>query len=156
MPLSKLTEFLDKHNKKYVVIKHSQAYTAQEVAASAHIPGKNMAKTVMARINGKLSMLVLPSTHRVDFGHLKEVLGTDDVKIATEKEFEDLFPGSELGAMPPFGNLFNMNTYVAESLIDDDEIAFNAGTHKEVVQMSYDDFEELVKPEIIPLAIKHA
>lgn len=156
MPLSKLTEFLDKHNKKYVVIKHSQAYTAQEVAASAHIPGKNMAKTVMARINGKLSMLVLPSTHRVDFDHLKEVLGTDDVKMATEKEFEDLFPGSELGAMPPFGNLFNMKTYVAKSLTDDDEIAFNAGTHKELVQMTYDDFEELVKPEIIPLAVKHA
>ncbi|MDX1618582.1 MAG: YbaK/EbsC family protein [Balneolaceae bacterium] len=154
MPLARLTDFLDEHDKKYVVVKHSQAYTAQEVAASAHIPGREMAKSVMVKIDGDLKMVVLPSTHTVDFEQVKEAFNADEVELATEEEFESLFPDCELGAMPPFGNLYEIETIVAESLTDDEEIAFNAGTHKELVKMSYDDFEELVRPTIMPLATR--
>lgn len=154
MPLTRLTEFLDSHDKKFVVVKHSQAFTAQEVAAKAHIPGKEMAKTVIMKIDGDLKMVVLPSTHQVDFEQIKEALNADEVKLASEKEFENLFPDCELGAMPPFGNLYDMETVVAESLTEDETIAFNAGTHRELVKIAYKDFEELTKPKILPLGIK--
>ncbi|MDX1671942.1 MAG: YbaK/EbsC family protein [Balneolaceae bacterium] len=156
MPLNKLIDYLDEHGKKYVVVKHSEAFTAQEVAASAHIPGKNMVKTVITKVDGDMKMVVLDSNHEVDFDQIKDELDADQVSLASEDEFEDLFPGCELGAMPPFGNLFDMETYVAESLTDNDLIAFNAGTHKELVKMSYADFEELVDPTIIPLAVRHS
>lgn len=154
MPLSRLTEFLDSHDKKYVVVKHSKAFTAQEVAASAHVPGKEMAKTVIMKIDGDFKMVILPSTHQVDFQQVKKALGADKVELASEDEFESLFPDCELGAMPPFGNLYDMETIVAESLTEDEVIAFNAGTHKELVKISYRDFEELADPKIIPLGVR--
>jgi Ala-tRNA(Pro) deacylase len=154
MPLSRLTKFLDDRNKKYVVVKHSQAFTAQEVAASAHVPGKEMAKTVIMKIDDDMKMVVLPSTHQVDFQQIKKALNADNVELASEEEFESLFPDCELGAMPPFGNLYDLETIVAESLTEDDIIAFNAGTHKELVKISYSDFEELVNPKVIPLGVK--
>ena len=154
MPLSKLIQYLDENDKKYVVIKHSKAYTAQEVAASAHIPGKDMVKAVMLKIDGDMKMAVLPSTHQVNFELLKDLLETDDVELAAEDEFKTLFPDCEPGAMPPFGNLYDMDTYVAETLTDNKEIAFNAGTHKELVKMSYSDFEELVQPKVLSMAEK--
>lgn len=156
MPLARLTEFLDDHNKKYVIVKHSTAYTAQEVAASAHVPGKEMAKTVMVKVDGDLKMVVLPSTHSLDFDQIKDALGAKEVALASEEEFESLFPDCELGAMPPFGNLYDMDTFVADSLTEDEEIAFNAGTHKELVKMAYQDFEDLAKPKVVPLAAKRA
>lgn len=155
MPLKKLINYLDDHGKKYVVVKHSPAFTAQEVAASAHIPGKEMIKTVMVKVDGDMKMVVLPSTHDVDFDAIKSSLGTDDVELATESEFEDMFPDCEVGAMPPFGNFYDLETLVAEVLTEDEEIAFNAGTHKELVKMNYADFEELVDPKILPVGVKH-
>lgn len=154
MPLAKLTEYLDSHGKKYIVMKHSEAFTAQEVAASAHIPGKDMAKTVMVKIDGDMSMVVLPSTHQVDLDLLKETLGTQNVELATEEEFQNRFPDCELGAMPPFGNLYDMNTFVAQTLREDEEIAFNAGNHREVVKMGYADYEDLVQPTVTNLAVR--
>lgn len=154
MPLNKLINYLEDHNKKYIVVKHSTAFTAQEVAASAHVPGKNMAKTVIVKVDGDMKMVVLPSTHNVDFNAIRETLNADDVELASEQEFEDLFPECELGAMPPFGNFYDMDTLVAESLTDDEEIAFNAGTHKELVKMNYSDFEELVQPKVLPLGVR--
>ncbi|MBD3616135.1 MAG: YbaK/EbsC family protein [Gracilimonas sp.] len=154
MPLSRLIDYLEEHNKKYVVIKHSTAFTAQEVAASAHIPGKDMAKTVIVKVDGEMKMVVLPSTHNVDFEAIKEALNADEAELATEQEFEELFPECELGAMPPFGNFYDMETLVAESLTEDEEIAFNAGTHKELVQMNYSDFAELVQPKILPVGVR--
>ncbi|MFH5831160.1 aminoacyl-tRNA deacylase [Halalkalibaculum sp. DA3122] len=154
MPLSRLTKYLDENDKKYVVIKHSKAFTAQEVAASAHIPGKEMAKTVMLKVDGDLKMLVLPSTHQVDFELVKQELQADEVELASEQEFNGLFPDCELGAMPPFGNLYDMETIVAESLTEDEEIAFNAGTHRELIRISFDDYKELVAPEIIHVSVK--
>ncbi|MDX1641120.1 MAG: YbaK/EbsC family protein [Balneolaceae bacterium] len=155
MPLNKLINYLDKHGKKYVVTKHSPAFTAQEVAASAHVPGKEMVKTVMLKVDGDMKMVVLPSTHDVDFDAVKEVLNASEVELATEDEFEDMFPDCELGAMPPFGNLFDLDTLVAEVLTEDEVISFNAGTHKELVKMNYTDFEELVNPQVIPVGVKH-
>ena len=155
MPLKRLTNYLDEHDKKYVVIKHSKAFTAQEIAASAHIPGKEMAKTVIVKVDGDLKMLVLPSTHDVDFEQVKKELDAEEVELASEQEFNGLFPDCELGAMPPFGNLYDMETIVAESLTDDQVIAFNAGTHRELLRVSYDDFVELVEPKIIPVSVKH-
>lgn len=155
MPLKKLIDYLDEHDKKYVVVKHSPAFTAQEVAASAHIPGKEMVKTVMVKADGDMKMIVLPSTHDVDFDVIKDALKVDEVELATEPEFENMFPDCELGAMPPFGNFYDMETLVAEALTEDEEIAFNAGTHKELVKMNYNDFAELVNPKILPVGVKH-
>ena len=148
MPVKKLKEFLDTHNIKYVIISHSRAFTAQETATSAHIPGKELAKTVMVKVNGKMAMAVLPSSYKVDLDLLKKATGSNKAEIATEKEFKDLFPGCEIGAMPPFGNLYGMEVFVAESLAEDEEIAFNAESHRELIKMAYKDFERLVKPKI--------
>ncbi len=146
MPLTKIKEFLNQHNIKYIIIKHSSAYTAQEIAASAHISGKELAKTVMIKFDGKMAMAVLPASYKISFDDLKEVLGVEKVRLAYEQEFMDKFPDCEVGAMPPFGNLYGMEVYVAESLADDEEIAFNACSHTELIRMNYIDFEELVKP----------
>jgi Ala-tRNA(Pro) deacylase len=154
MPVNKLREFLDSNKVKYVMIKHSLAYTAQEVAASAHIPGKEVAKTVIVKIDGKMAMAVLPSSYRVDLDALKQATGAGDVVLATEDEFKDLFPECHAGAMPPFGNLYGMDVYVAESLREDEEIAFNACSHTELVRMSYSDFERLAKPKIVRFSVK--
>ena len=146
-----LKKFLDSHNVKYVTISHSPAYTAQEIAASAHIPGKELAKTVICKIDRKSAMAVLPASFRVDLDHLKAALGAGEIELATEDEFKSLFPDCGVGAMPPFGNLYDMDVYVAEQLAENEEIAFNAGSHTELVRMSYNDFKNLVTPEVIAL-----
>jgi len=148
MPAKKLEEFLDSHNIRYVTIKHSTAYTAQEIAASAHISGKQLAKTVMVKVNGEMAMAVLPASDKVDFDLLKEAAGASKVELASEQEFKDKFSECEVGAMPPFGNLYGMESFVTESLAEDEEIAFNSGSHTELIKMSYKDFEALVKPKI--------
>ncbi len=149
MPVEKLKDFLDHQHVRYVTIRHSKAFTAQHVAASAHIPGKEMAKTVMVKVDGKMAMAVLPASYQVDFDELKKTTGAEQVELASEQEFKSFFPECEVGAMPPFGNLYGIDTFVAESLAEDDMIAFNAGTHKELIQMSYKDFERLAKPRIL-------
>jgi Ala-tRNA(Pro) deacylase len=147
MPVKKLKEFLDSTGAKYVVVSHAPAYTAQEIAASAHIPGKTLAKTVMVKLDGKMAMAVLPANLVVDFAGLKATAGASEAKLASEEEFRSLFPECEVGAMPPFGNLYDMPVYVDRSLAEDDEIAFNAGSHKELFRMVYKDFEKIVKPK---------
>ena len=149
MPAQKLKEFLDSHNVEYVTINHSPAYTAQRIAELAHIPGKELAKTVVVKLDGKFSMAVLPASHRVDLDYLKRGVTAGNVEVATEDEFKNLFPDCEVGAMPPFGNLYDMDVYVAERLTEDEEIAFNSGSHTELVRLSYKDFENLVSPKVI-------
>lgn len=149
MPVKKLKDFLDKEKIRYVVITHSPAYTAQEIAASAHVPGKELAKTVMVKIEGRMAMLVLPSTRKVILQDLRELLGVDQARFATEDEFKGLFPDCEIGAMPPFGNLYGLEVYVAPSLAEDEEIVFNAGSHTELMRMAYRDFERLVQPQLL-------
>jgi Ala-tRNA(Pro) deacylase len=144
----KLRDFLDARNVKYITITHSPAYTAAEIARSAHIPGGMLAKTVMVIIDGALAMAVLPSNHRVRIDDLRDLTATDDVKLAHEYEFKRRFPDCEPGAMPPFGNLYDMSTYVSPDLATEGEIAFNAGSHTELIKMSWQDYERLVKPRV--------
>ena len=149
MPLKKLRDFLDSKNIKYVTINHSRAYTANEIAATAHIPGKELAKTVMVKIDGKMTMTVLPAYCKINFELLQEAAGASNVELSSEQEFQDMFPGCEIGAMPPFGNLYGMEVLVDKSLCEDEEIAFNAGSHTELIRLSYKDFEGLVKPKVV-------
>jgi Ala-tRNA(Pro) deacylase len=148
MILQRLKDFLDNKEIKYVVISHSPAYTAMEIAAMARIPGKEIAKTVVVNADGVMMMVVVPASHMVDFKLLHTFTGAKHIELAGEHEFKNLFPECEVGAMPPFGNLFNMNVVVSETLAEDEMIAFNAGTHKELVRMTYRDFAELVKPKV--------
>jgi len=154
MTLTKLKEFLKGHNITYKTISHSQAFTAQEIAASSHIPGRELAKTVMVKIDGTMAMAVVPASYRIDFALLKSAAGASKVELATENDFKDIFPGCEVGAMPPFGNLYGMDVYVAESLAKDGDIAFNAGSHTELVTVSYKDFETHVKPKVAKFSYK--
>jgi Ala-tRNA(Pro) deacylase len=153
MPVKQLREFLDKNMVKYVTVSHSPAYTAQEIAASAHIPGRELAKTVMVKVDGRLAMAVLPASSHVDFDLLADAIGARRVELADESEFRQQFGECELGAMPPFGNLYGMEVYVADELTEDDQIAFNAGSHTELIRMAYADFERLVRPQIIRFAV---
>lgn len=155
MPVKKLQRFLDEQGVKYVTINHSPAYTAREVAASTLVPRALFAKTVMIKVDGTMAMAVLPASRRVDLDRLSAELGAEHVEIASEQEFADAFPGCEVGAMPPFGNLYDMDVYVAEKLTEDDDIAFNAGSHTQIIQMGYRDYENLVKPKIVRFAVKH-
>jgi len=146
-----LKALLNAHEIKFVSILHSPAFTAQEVAASVHVPGHQVAKSVMVKIDGRLAMAVLPATTRVNLDQLRQITGADDVELAKEYEFAAIFPNCEVGAMPPFGNLFDLDVYVAEDLARDEMIAFNAGTHTEVIQMRYADYERLVRPKVVAL-----
>jgi Ala-tRNA(Pro) deacylase len=154
MPLKKLREFFDAHRIPFKAIRHVQAFTAQEIAASAHIPARQLAKTVIVKIDGTMTMAVLPASYRVDLEALKSATGAGKVELATEKEFKDLFSDCEIGAMPPFGNLYGLEVYVAESLAKDGEIAFKAGTHTDLVKISYKDFEAHVKPKLAKFSYK--
>jgi Ala-tRNA(Pro) deacylase len=149
MAVQKLKEFLDREKVKYVSIVHSPAYTAQEVAASAHITGRELAKTVIVELDGKMAMAVLPANRKIVLQDLREVTGCDEVKFASEDEFRQQFPDCETGAMPPFGNLYGMDVYLAESLTENDQIAFNAGSHTEVMKIGMHDFERLVQPRVV-------
>jgi len=153
MPAKKLKEFLDNNQIKYISIKHSPAYTAQEIAAKSHISGKEMAKTVIVRVNNKVAMAVLPASFKIDFEALTEVTGSENVTLAGEQEFKDMFPDCEIGAMPPFGNLYDLDVYVAQTLSEDEEIVFTAGNHSELIRMSFKDFERLVKPRILKFSL---
>ena len=149
MACAKLQEYLDSQQVRYVSIKHSPAFTAQEIAASAHIPGEDIAKTVVVKLDGEMALVVLPAPEMVRLNHLKAELGVGEAEIASESEFKDRFPDCEVGAMPPFGNLYEMDTLVEESLAGDHEIAFNAGTHTELIRMAYADYERLVRPRLL-------
>ena len=149
MPATMLREFLDSHQVKYSIVEHSPAYTAQEIAAISHIPGKEMAKSIIVKIDGKVVMTVLPASHRINFDRLKQVTDAKTAELASEREFEELFPDCQLGAMPPFGNLYDMDVLVDKSLVDDEEIAFNACNHHELIRMAVKDFLNLVKPRIL-------
>ncbi|MDX1528756.1 MAG: YbaK/EbsC family protein [Gammaproteobacteria bacterium] len=148
MPINTLTRFLDDNKVEYVTIRHSPAYTAQKIAAAAHIPGREVAKTVMVKIDGKMAMAVVRATDQVDLDLLRSAAKADSVTLATEDDFRDAFQGVELGAMPPFGNLYGMQVFADEALTKDAQIAFNAGSHTELLQLDYADFQRLAKPKV--------
>jgi Ala-tRNA(Pro) deacylase len=149
MAVAKLKEYLDREGVKYAAVSHSPAYTTQKVAESAHIPGRQLAKTVIVKLDGEMAMAVLSANQKVIMQDLRDMTGSENVKFATEDEFEKHFPDCEIGAMPPFGNLYGMEVFVAESLAGNEEIAFNACSHTEVIRMSYADFDRLVQPKVL-------
>ena len=149
MLASRLREFLDENDVKYVTIGHSPAFTAQEIAQRAHIPGRELAKTVIVKIDGEMSMVVAPASDRVQLDELRDSLGAGNVELASEHEFKSAFPDCETGAMPPFGNLYGMKVFVSPALREDPEIAFNAGSHSELVRLPYAVFEQLVQPTLL-------
>ncbi len=153
MPINRLKQFLDEHNIKYVVISHSVAYTAQGIAALAHIPGKELAKTVIVKCDGLFAMAVVPASRQVDLTLLQAAAHANSVELAPEMEFKNKFPDCETGAMPPFGNLYEMPVFADAALAKDEEIAFNAGSHRELVRLARADFEKLVHPVVVPLAL---
>ncbi len=155
MAVTKLTNLLRDESIDYVTIPHSIAFTAQETAASAHIPGIEFAKTVIVKIDGKLAMAVLPAFYKIHLGLLKQETDASQVALASEDDFRGLFPGCETGAMPPFGNLYGMTVYVEDGLLDSEEIVFNAGSHTELIRLSYKDFMKLVQPKIAKFTTLH-
>lgn len=153
MPVERVKQFLEDNDVKYVSITHSPAYTAQELAAEAHIPGGEIAKTVMVWIDERLAMAVVPAPYMVDLDALGEHTGATEVRVASEDEFTERFSDCDVGAMPPFGNLWDMKTFVDRRLREREKIAFNAGTHKELIRLPYADFEELVGPVALEFGV---
>lgn len=151
MPLNKLREFLDTYHIRYLIFSHSLAYTAQGIAALTHISGKELAKTVIVKIDGDLAMAVVPASRHVDLRLLKQTTGARTVELASEQEFKDKFPDCEAGAMPPFGNLYGMAVYADETLTSIREITFNAGTHRDLLRMDWADLVRLVEPKIVQI-----
>ena len=148
MPCAKLLEYLTENNVDFEMMEHPSAYAATEVAFKSGISGRMFAKTVLVNLNGKMAMAVLPADSKIDFQQLREVAGAETVSLAIEQDFDQRFPDCELGAMPPFGNLYDMEVYVAGSLINAETISFNAGTHTEILTLPFWEFERLVEPRI--------
>lgn len=153
MPFTRLRAFLDENKIAYELIPHPTVYTSAGLGAVTHTPGKEIAKTVMVNVDGLLAMVVLPASKHVNLRTLKSELGAGKVAIAAEEEFAHVFPDCELGAMPPFGNLYGLTVYVDKLLTRDEEIAFNAGTHRELARMRYKDFEQLTSPVIVHVSM---
>lgn len=156
MPVLRLEEYLLQHHTPFTTIVHSTTYTAQGTAAVAHVPGKELAKTVIVNADGCLAMAVMPANKHLDLALFRSMMGAQTIALATEEEFDRAFPDCELGAMPPFGNLYNVPVYVEESLTHDHEIVFNAGYHSELMRMSFRDFCQLVHPVIAKFAMRSA
>ncbi len=146
--LKRLKEYLEKNQVSFEVGYHQRVYTAQEIAASEHIRGRELAKVVMVKADGKTVMLVLPASFRVDMEKLKGILKSKKVEKAKEEEFQDLFADCEVGAMPPFGNLYSLDVWVDQVLTEDKEIVFNAGSHVETLKIKYSDYARLVNPKV--------
>jgi Ala-tRNA(Pro) deacylase len=152
MPVNALRDYLDENEVEYVTISHSRAYTAQRIAAAAHVPGKEMAKTVMLKVDGSLVMAVLRAPDKVNLSKVKEITGADKVELAKEGEFEKSFPDCEVGSMPPFGNLYDLEVLVDSNLTKDEHIVFNACSHRELIRMPYESYANLVQPKIADIA----
>ncbi len=148
----KLEKYFRENGVKYTAVTHPTAYTAQEVAAAEHVQGRQFAKVAMVNADGKMVMLVLPASHRIDFPKLKAALQAKDARLAKENEFENLFPDCDTGAMPPFGNFYNVPVYVDTALTSDPEIVFNAGTHRDTLRVQYADYARLAQPKVIEFA----
>jgi Ala-tRNA(Pro) deacylase len=146
--LKKLKDYLEKNQVRYEVGYHERVYTSQEIAAAMHVPGKELTKVIMVKADGKMVMLVLPASYRVDTKKLKKVVKCKRLGIAKEKDFEELFPDCEIGAMPPFGNLYHLEVWVDQVLTQDEFIVFQAGSHVETLRIKYSDYARLVNPRV--------
>jgi Ala-tRNA(Pro) deacylase len=148
----KLESYLRDNQVSFEIHHHPTAFTAQEVAASEHTPGKMVAKVVMVIADGELIMLAMPAPYKADLNRLGEALGATEVRLANEEEFASAFPDCEVGAMPPFGNLYDLPVYVDEALAEDETIVVQAGTHTDTMHLKYADFERLIEPTVVGFA----
>jgi Ala-tRNA(Pro) deacylase len=148
----KMESYLRDNQVSFEVHHHPTAYTAQEVAASEHTPGKMVVKVVMVLADGELVMLAMPAPYQVDLDRVGEILGATEVRLANEEEFASAFPDCEIGAMPPFGNLYDLPVYVDEALAEDETVVVQAGTHSDTMRLEYADFERLVEPTVVGFA----
>jgi Ala-tRNA(Pro) deacylase len=143
-----LNAYLDRERVHYDVLPHPEAFRALAIAQTLHTPGKEMTKVVIVKVQERFVMTVLPASWNVDLHRLRTVFATHRVRLATEDEITGLFPDCELGAMPPFGNLYGLPVYVDQSLTEDEEIVFQAGTHSDAIRMRYWDFASLAFPVV--------
>jgi Ala-tRNA(Pro) deacylase len=150
----RLENYLRENQVRFEEHHHPRAVSAQEVAASEHVPGRMLAKTVMVLADGEMVMLALPAPYQVDLEKAAAALGVDEARLAEEEEFEDSFPDCEVGAMPPFGNLYGVPVYVEKTLAEDETIVFRSGTHTETMSVTYTDFERLVEPIVVQFALR--
>jgi Ala-tRNA(Pro) deacylase len=146
---TRLKQFLDQQQVGYDVMQHDPAFTAQQLAARLHVPGREFVKVVVVKMDGQFALAVLPAPLRVNLKTLAGGAGVKKCQIASETEFQQLFPDCELGAMPPFGNLYNLPTYVDQELTFDENIVINAGTHAEAIRLRYSDFARLARPKVV-------
>ena len=154
MEISKeLINCLEQNNVQYQILHHAEAVTAQRIAQAEHVKGRHQAKVVMLKSDDRYLMVVLSADHHVDLQKIEKTIGKP-VSLGEENDFKSLFPDSLIGAMPPFGNLYGLPTYVDKHLAEQDYIVFEAGTHTDAIRMSYADFEKIVKPKVEDLAIK--
>jgi len=144
----RLEQYLREHGVPFKVMTHSAAYTMPEVAAALHVPGKQVAKVVMVKADGKIVMLVIPTAYRLDFAQVRALLGVKKVSLAKEEEFVGLFPDCATGAMPPFGNLYGVPVYVDQALAEEEHIVFRVGTHQHTMKLAYADFARLAQPTV--------
>jgi Ala-tRNA(Pro) deacylase len=151
----RLAAYLQDAGVAFSAHRHPQAFTAQEVAAAEHVSGRRFVKVVMVADGDALTMVCVPASLEVDLRAVADILGVDEVRLAEESEFAPVFGDCEVGAMPPFGNLYEVPVYFDEALEEDDQIVFNAGSHRETFEMSVDDFERLVRPKIARLTVTH-
>jgi Ala-tRNA(Pro) deacylase len=154
MPAQKLKKLLDDSNIKYISINHSPAYTARETAASSLVPRREFAKTIIVDLDGEKVMAVVPASRHVDVAALVRLSGAKSGHLATEEEFKSLFPDCEVGAMPPFGTLYEMRVFVDEMVKQVDDVCFNAGSHGQIIRMECDDYLALERPVIGDIAVK--
>jgi len=146
---TRLKKFLDDNQVGYDVMHHDPAFTAQELAARMHISGYEFVKVVVVKLDGAIALVALPAPLRINFRALAEAAGAKRCSLASEEEFQQLFPDCELGAMPPFGNLYNLLTFVDQDVTHNENIVINAGTHAEAIRLRYADFSRLVRPRVV-------
>ena len=152
--IEKLEALLEQENVRYELFAHPAAYSSQRVARAERVPGREEAKVVILNADGRDIMVVLPATHRVDLLKMGSFLGTKNLRLEKEQKFSGLFPDSEPGAMPPFGNIYHVPVYVDKNLGENEDIVFNAGRHNEAIRMKYRDYEGIVKPSVGDFAMR--
>lgn len=150
---NRLQHFLELYRVPHAMIEHAPAFTSQVAAATMHVSGKQMAKTVVMQGQSESYLAVLPASHLIDLDRFAKIVG-EPVRLATEDRIRDLFPDCELGSIPPFGRLYGLRTYVDVTLASQNEIVFPAGSHSDAARMSYRDFQGLTEPEVCSFAIK--
>jgi Ala-tRNA(Pro) deacylase len=149
----RLEVYLREHQVPFQLQHHTQAFSAQKIAESEHIPGKMVAKTVIVLADNNMIALVLPATYLADLKKIQTVLGAREIRLAHEAEFVATFSDCEVGAMPPFGNLYGIPVYVEQRLTEEETMIFPVGTYTDTMSLKYADFERLVHPKVMTFAL---